>query len=127
LIRPLGFSLDEKHVRRAGLDYWKNVDLTVHDGWTHFVEKELPKYPQRIVFSKSEKLGTKCIFDFDFNINESTMLIMGSEKYGVPPEVADSLLTLDNVSYVYFPMADGIRSYNLANAAAMVRDMLHKI
>ena len=92
----------------------------MYDGWTHFKETALPLYPHRVVFSKSEKLGTKCIYDHDFRIDENTMLIMGSEKYGIPPEVAESLLTLDNVHYVYIPMTDKIRSYNVANAASMV-------
>ena len=102
------------------MDYWKSVDLNVHVGWADFKDAVLPLYPQRIVFSKSEKLGTKCIYDHDFSFDENTMLIMGSEKHGVPPEVAESLLTLDNVHYVYIPMTDKIRSYNLANAASMV-------
>ncbi len=114
-----GFSLDERAVRRAGLDYWKNVDLHVHDDWNQFVANCLPNYPQRVIFSKSEKLGTKCLFDHTFSVEENTILIMGSEKYGVPPEIADTLSGMPGMHCVYLPMSDMIRSYNVANAASM--------
>ncbi len=63
-------------------------------------------------------VGSKCIFDHDFPMDSNTILIMGSEKFGVPPEIADTLPGL-NVSCVYLPMSERIRSYNVANAASM--------
>ncbi|MBP1583637.1 MAG: hypothetical protein J6866_06755, partial [Victivallales bacterium] len=48
LIRPLGYSLDEAHLRRAGMDYWQYLDLTVYDNWDDFLERQ--HHPQRLFF-----------------------------------------------------------------------------
>ena len=61
LIEPLGFIIDEPHLRRAGMDYWKHLDVTVHPDWQSFIESECP---QRMFFSstKGEKHLYKCEF-----------------------------------------------------------------
>lgn len=57
LIRPLGFSVDSTHVKRAGLDYWSEVNLHVHDSWTDFQTKCLPEFDHTVMLSKSARRG----------------------------------------------------------------------
>ena len=63
LIRPLGFSIDDKHVKRAGLDYWEHLDLVVWDSFDEFLEATNDKHYYLIT-----KFGTKNYCDFDFQI-----------------------------------------------------------
>jgi len=80
LIEPLGFSLDEKQVRRAGLDYWEHVDLRVWAGWDDF-EAELPRLGEPFLFSTH---GARSFWDAPFGGSDSVALIFGRETGGLP-------------------------------------------
>ena len=81
LVEPLGFSLDEREVRRAGLDYWKYVDLKLWPDWAAF-EAELPRLGRPYFFStRGEKMYWEASFDFD------SVLIFGRETGGLPEEL----------------------------------------
>lgn len=109
LIKPLAFDIDEKAVRRAGLDYWKYVNLKVYENWQDFLEKEQPSADKMFLFSR---FATKPIFDF--TITKDSYLIFGSETKGLPSEVKDAFVS----QLVTLPMnSEHIRSLNLANAA----------
>lgn len=112
LIEPLGFSTDDKMLKRAGLDYWEHVDITYH-GTIH---KLFEKFPEG-VFYFITKFGTKTFSDFDFtDSKEDIFFVFGKETTGLPEEVTaahpDTCLRI--------PMNDHIRALNLSNTAAIL-------
>jgi tRNA (cytidine/uridine-2'-O-)-methyltransferase len=109
LIKPLAFDIDEKAVRRAGLDYWQHVQLKTYESWDDFIAAERPAPEKMFLFSR---FATRPLFEV--KITKDSYLIFGSETKGLPQAVkdqfADQLVTL--------PMnSEHIRSLNLANAA----------
>ena len=112
LIRPLGFELDEKSVRRAGLDYWKYVDLTIYDDFGSFLDGENATPENMYFFSKAAKP-----LYYDMNFKKNGYLVFGSETKGLPSE----FFTEYESRFFTLPMySDKIRSLNLANAATAV-------
>ena len=109
LVKPLGFSLDDKQVRRAGLDYWKDVKVKV---WSSLEELLEEAAPEQVWF-----LTTKgATAHWDINFNRGDYLVCGCETRGLP----ESLLSDFPNRLVRIPMAqDGTRSLNLATAAAV--------
>jgi tRNA (cytidine/uridine-2'-O-)-methyltransferase len=83
LIEPLGFSLDEREVKRAGLDYWEHVDLRVWPDWEAF-EAELPKLGDAYFFSTK---ATRLLWDAPLGASKSIVLIFGRETGGLPQEL----------------------------------------
>ncbi|AHM02916.1 tRNA (cytidine(34)-2'-O)-methyltransferase, TrmL [Roseibacterium elongatum DSM 19469] len=113
LIRPYGFDLSDKSVRRAGLDYWKHVRLSEYDSWAAFVAARRPDRAQLFLFEDDGQAGTV----YDPVYPPSAYLVFGRETKGLPPDLvqahADRLYRL--------PMRSAhIRSLNLANAATAV-------
>jgi tRNA (cytidine/uridine-2'-O-)-methyltransferase len=110
LIEPLGFSLEEKELRRAGLDYWKHVTLRVWPDWNAF-ERELPNLGAPYFFSTK---GTRLYWDVAFE--EDVVLIFGRETGGLPPELhtrhADRMLRMPIES-------EHVRSLNLSTAVGI--------
>ena len=85
LIEPLGFSLDERQVRRAGLDYWEHVDLRVWPGWAAF-EAALPSLGEPWFLSTK---GTTSLWDAPIGGASDVVLIFGRETGGLPPDVLE--------------------------------------
>jgi tRNA (cytidine/uridine-2'-O-)-methyltransferase len=83
LIEPLGFSLDERQVRRAGLDYWKHVDLQVWPDWNSF-ERQLPQLGDAFFLSTR---ATQTLWDAPLDTKRGAVLIFGSEGKGLPPDL----------------------------------------
>jgi tRNA (cytidine/uridine-2'-O-)-methyltransferase len=83
LVRPLGFSLDDRRIRRAGLDYWEHVDLKVWPSWQAF-EVELPQLGEPYFFSTR---ATQSFWDATPDPNRGVVLIFGSEGKGLPEEI----------------------------------------
>lgn len=111
LIKPLGFSLDEKAVRRAGLDYWKHVDLTVWESWNEFQEAH-PRARQWFLTTK----GSGSLWEVEFKRGDH--LIFGAETRGLSDEIHS---TLSAEQRIRIPMAEGpIRSLNLATSIGIV-------
>jgi tRNA (cytidine/uridine-2'-O-)-methyltransferase len=109
LIKPLAFDIDEKAVRRAGLDYWKYVDLKTYENFGEFLEIEKPTKDQMFFFSKT---ATKNLFEAKFK--KDCYLIFGSETKGLDPELMSEFKN----ELVSLPMySEHIRSLNLSNAA----------
>jgi tRNA (cytidine/uridine-2'-O-)-methyltransferase len=111
LIEPLGFEIDDRRVRRAGLDYWPRVDPRVWPDWARF-EERLPALGEPFFFSSD---ATRDFWDASFL--SDTVLVFGRESVGLPDEIrrryADRMLRL--------PMKDPeLRSINLANTVAVV-------
>lgn len=112
LIHPLGFSTDSKMVRRAGLDYWEQVDLEEH----HSIFELYEKYPNG-KFYYIENFGTKHYTDFDFsNKDEELFFVFGKESTGIPKD----LLIGKEDQCLRIHMNDKVRSLNLSNTAAII-------
>ena len=109
LIRPLGFSLDEKHLRRAGLDYWKDLDCSVYDDFADFLRKN----PAGRLFFLTTK-ARRCYTDAAFALDD--YLIFGRESAGIPEE----LLVAHEENCLRIPMVADNRSLNLSNSVAVV-------
>jgi len=109
LIRPLGFSLDEKYLRRAGLDYWKDLNVTVYEDYQDFLAKN-PGARIWYATTKARQVYTDAVFsDGDF-------LMFGKESAGIPEEI----LVEDPERCIRIPMVKDNRSLNLSNSVAVV-------
>ncbi len=109
LIKPLAFDIDEKAVRRAGLDYWKYVQLKTYENWDEFIAAEKPAADKMFLFSR---FATKTIFET--KITKDSYLIFGSETKGLPQAIKDQFSS----QLITLPMnSEHIRSLNLSNAA----------
>lgn len=111
LIKPLGFSIEDRFVKRAGLDYWPNVDLKIWDNFEIFIEKAAPQANELFLFSKN---GTKTFWSLP--PQKKMFLVFGSETRGLPSNI---LNTYHNALY-YIPMTHHIRSLNLSSAVGIV-------
>lgn len=113
LIRPLGFSIYDKQVKRAGLDYWKDLDLVVWDSFEEFLKNTEDKHYYLIT-----KFGEKNYSDFDFSNknDEEIYFIFGRETKGLPKEFREKY----NNQCLRIPMSDKVRSLNLSNTAALI-------
>ena len=110
IIEPCGFLLDDRRLRRAGMDYLDNVALTRHNSWDRFVES-VDKMGARLVL-----LTTKSATSYvDFVFDSKDILLLGRESAGVPPEVHEAAY-----ARLLIPMVEGVRSLNVALAAAVV-------
>lgn len=113
LIRPYGFELSDRTVRRAGLDYWKHVRLAEYDSWAAFLADRAPRRDHLFLFEDDGTAGT--VYDPDYPAG--AYLVFGRETVGLPHEVLSALS--DRVFRL--PMrSPHIRSLNLANAATAV-------
>ncbi len=110
LIRPLGFSLDSKEVRRAGLDYWKQVKLTVWDDFDSLDSKLAPRRHEVAIFSKT---GSQPFWSMPSA--PRLFLIFGSEARGLPA----SILNRYPEATYHIPITQNIRSLNLSTAAGI--------
>jgi tRNA (cytidine/uridine-2'-O-)-methyltransferase len=112
LVEPLGFSLDEKQVRRAGLDYWEHVDLRVWPGWAAF-EHELPSLGEPYFFSTK---ASRLFWDAPLTASHDVVLIFGRETAGLPAE----LLERYRERMVTIPIhSPHVRSLNLSTSVAL--------
>lgn len=112
LIHPLGFSTDDKMLRRAGLDYWHHVDIKEYES----LEKLYEAYPEAI-FYYIENFGTKHYTDYDYsNSEEDIFFVFGRETNGIPRELIEG--KEDHCLRIH--MTDKVRSLNLSNTAAII-------
>lgn len=109
LIGPLGFRLDEKSLKRAGMDYWKDLDVTVYDDCKDFLQKN----PDAVIYYVTTK--GKHVYS-DVAYEPGSYLMFGKESGGIPEEI----LKAHPESCVRIPMLDGARSLNLSNSVAIV-------
>lgn len=109
LIKPLGFSLDEKAVRRAGMDYWKDLDLSIYEDYQDFIDKN----PDAKIYYATTKGQNKYT---DVSFLEGAYIMFGKESAGIPEEI----LIEHPEECIRIPMGHDIRSLNLANSVAIV-------
>ncbi len=110
LVQPLGFSLNDRHLKRAGLDYWPRVPLSVWEGFDRFLDRFRPK-PDEIAFFS--KLGRRPFWQMP-NARR-LFLVFGSESRGLPP----AMLAAHSGQSYFIPILDAIRSLNLSTAAGI--------
>ncbi len=112
LVEPLGFSLDERQVRRAGLDYWEHVDLRVWPDWDAFA-RVLPDLGEPYLFSTKT---SRLLWDASIDVSRDTVLIFGSETRGLPSEI----LERHTDRLVALPIASPrVRSLNLSTTVGI--------
>lgn len=109
LVRPLGFRIDAKHLRRAGLDYWKDLEWEVVDDWS-MLEERLGT-TRRWFLSKS---ATRVYTTADFRPGDA--LVFGKETQGLPRPILEQA----GPFALRIPIRDPVRSLNLANSVAIV-------
>ena len=112
LVKPLGFSLDEARVRRAGLDYWPHVDLRVHEDW-QALERDLPAVAQGLFFSRHARRS----FLDEPPLPPEPVFVFGNESKGLPAAVRAAHLER---SYSLPILSPHVRSLNLANTVTTV-------
>ena len=109
LIEPLGFKINEKTLKRAGLDYWDKLDVTIYDNYQDFLEKNPGA---KIYMATTKALHTYC----DVKYEPDCYIMFGKESAGIPEEI---LLEHPDTS-IRIPMIGDIRSLNLSNSVAIV-------
>jgi len=113
LIEPLGFSLDDKYLRRAGLDYWPKLKWRVLPNWDHFYhEMEKLQKTDRLFYCSTKAQNSYSAVTYQ----RGDFLIFGKETKGLP----ESLLTDHPAQAIKIPMTDSIRSINLAIATGII-------
>lgn len=118
LIKPLGFSLDDKYIKRSGVNYIEHCDYTVYENFEDFLSKNKGTY------YFLTRYGKKPHDSFDYsNINENIYLIFGKESTGIPKKILKNYLN----NCMRIPMNDNIRALNLSNSVAiMVYEVLRQ-
>jgi tRNA (cytidine/uridine-2'-O-)-methyltransferase len=111
LVEPLGFSMDDKHMRRAGLDYHEYAEVRRHADWAAFLAAEAP--PPDRMFALSTR-GTRGVHDVAYAPGD--WLVFGSETRGLPAELLAGFAPPQRLR---LPMRAGQRSLNLSNAVAV--------
>lgn len=109
LIKPLGFDIDEKAVKRAGLDYWDKLDLAVYENYEDFMVKN-PGAKVYMATTKAEKIYSEAHFE------PNCYIMFGKESAGIPEEI----LIHHKDTAIRIPMIGDIRSLNLSNSVAVV-------
>ena len=111
LIEPLGFRINEKMVKRAGLDYWDSLDVTVYDSYGDFLERN-PEAVKKIYMAttKAPHVYTEVVYE------SGAYLMFGKESAGIPEEI----LLENQKTAIRIPMIGDIRSLNLSNSVAIV-------
>jgi tRNA (cytidine/uridine-2'-O-)-methyltransferase len=112
LIEPLGFSMEDKHMRRAGLDYHEYANLKRHANWQAFLDTEHPNALR--MFALTTK-GSHTAHESHFSPGD--WFVFGSETSGLPPQIRDTFAPTQRLR---LPMRDGQRSLNLSNAVAVM-------
>ncbi|MDD4377912.1 MAG: tRNA (uridine(34)/cytosine(34)/5-carboxymethylaminomethyluridine(34)-2'-O)-methyltransferase TrmL [Eubacteriales bacterium] len=111
LVEPLGFSLDEKSLKRAGLDYWQYVDVEIHKSLDDFIEK----YKDKTMYLATTKGGNVYT---DVEYKDDDMILFGKETAGLPRDFIE-----ENIgNAVRIPMSENtrLRSFNLSNSANII-------
>jgi len=110
LVRPLGFSLDDRYLKRAGLDYWPHVDVVVHDDW-NALQRHFPDARTHFFSARAQRSYTSVSYE------AGDWLVFGSETKGLPPEL---LAKHRDETWLIPIFSPHVRSLNLSNAVSIV-------
>ncbi len=109
IIKPMGFSLDDKHMKRAGLDYIKDLQMNIYEDWNDFLSKNKGDFH---FFTRYSKL---CYTDQKYSSTSDQYIIFGHEHDGIPHDILKDHLD----ECVRIPMDGNARSLNLSNCVAI--------
>ena len=112
LIKPLGFSLDDKYIKKGGLDYWDKVQLYIWEDFHHFYNENIKDKDSNIYFATTK---TKQKYS-DIKFEKDDYIMFGSESRGIPEEILDKYRDR-NITIPMLPLG---RSINLANSASII-------
>ena len=113
LVHPLGFSISEKYVRRAGLDYWDKVEIEEHENFEKFLEKYKPE--EHNMYFVTTK-GKHVYSDVDYSNMQEVFALFWKETKGLPEDILVKYID----KTIRIPMREGLRSLNLSNSVAIV-------
>ena len=113
LVYPLGFSISEKQVKRAGLDYWDKLEIEEHINFKTFLEKYNPE--ENSMFFVTTK-GKQIYSEPDYKSFNEVFLLFGKETKGLPEDILQKYID----KTIRIPMREGLRSLNLSNSVAIV-------
>lgn len=111
LIRPLGFEISDKMLKRAGLDYWPHLDVTVYDNYEDFLKKN-PEAEKQMFMATTK--GPNVYTDVSYP--PDAYIMFGKESAGIP----ERILVEHQETAIRIPMLENIRSLNLSNSVAVV-------
>ena len=113
LVHPLGFSISEKSVKRAGLDYWDKLEIEEHDSFEEFLKKYKPE--ENNMFFATTK-GKHVYSEPNYSKMEEVFLLFGKETKGLPEDILKKYIN----NTIRIPMRPTLRSLNLSNSVAIV-------
>ena len=128
LIEPMGFIINDKNLKRAGMDYWYDLDVTVYDSWEDFLKKNpffYQHFPEQKAEEETEPAGmprlwmatTKARKTYPLaDFKDGDYIMFGKESAGIPEEI----LLEDKEHAIRIPMAHDMRSLNLSNSVAVI-------
>lgn len=133
LVKPLGFSIDDKHLKRAGLDYWDKLDIEIYENLNEFLNKypanvpsagqvnfsiekdtEIEKIPNNFFLASTKSQQTYA--DIDYTQYDEIFILFGKETKGLP----EDLIKNNMKQAIRIPMKEGLRSLNLSNSVAII-------
>ena len=112
LVKPLGFSIDDKYLKRAGLDYWDKLEIEEHDNLNAFLNKYKINDNMFLASTKSKQTYV----DVDYTKFDEIFILFGKETKGLP----EYLIENNMEQAIRIPMREGLRSLNLSNSVAIV-------
>ena len=112
LVKPLGFSIDDKYLKRAGLDYWDKLEIEEHDNLHAFLNKYKMNKNMFLASTKSKQTYA----DVDYTQFEEIFILFGKETKGLPEDLIENNMK----QAIRIPMREGLRSLNLSNSVAIV-------
>ena len=113
LVYPLGFSLSDKYLKRAGLDYWDKLDIEEHESLEKFLEKYRPEDNNMFFASTKSK---QCYSDVDYSKMDEVFILFGKETKGLPEDLLQKYMK----NCIRIPMRESLRSLNLSNSVAII-------
>ncbi len=113
LVKPLGFEISDKYLKRAGLDYWDKLDMEIHESFEEFLDKYNPEKTN--MFFVTTK-GKHCYTEVKYNEFDEVFMLFGKETKGLPEDILKKYLN----KTVRIPMRENFRSLNLSNSVAIV-------
>lgn len=113
LVKPLGFEISDKYLKRAGLDYWDKLEMEMHNSLEEFIKKYPPE-ENDMYFSTTK--GKQCYSDVNYNKSQEVFLLFGKETKGLPEDLLQKYIK----QTIRIPMREHLRSLNLSNSVAIV-------
>jgi len=113
LVKPLGFEITDKYLKRAGLDYWDKLEIKIHESLEEFLQKYNPE-DNKMYFSTTK--GKHCYSDIDYSKSDEVFILFGKETKGLPEELLKKYIQ----NTIRIPMKNNLRSLNLSNSVAIV-------